>query len=231
MTQIDSTTKKVLDLAQEFPYVHVDNPDWATKAALGILYDLSDRRGVGNELELIDEDVRQELLEAQASIIRAALLIRDNPAMAVEPPRSDGTLVGLRGVLDEAKDGQEPDYQIWTARIHQHRQVRAAGIYFFDITAKSGDKDFAPTWDNLTSYKRGQLSMEDYAERYLNKLDELPEAAWEKIKEHKRVAYACYCAPGEFCHRHIFAHEATTRLAKQGFLIERMGEFQEVKND
>ena len=229
--KIDKGTLFEFQHAHEFPYTQVENPDWAMKAALAIINSLGRNRYVEHELHRIDEDQREGLLEAQASIIRAALLLRDNPAMAAEPPRSDGTLQGLGRVLDKAKDGQAPDYQIWTARIHQHRKVRAAGIHFYDITAKSGDRDFAPTWENLMEYKRGEMDMEEYGLRYLGKLDQLPDSAWEKIKEHKRVAFACYCAAGEFCHRHIFSNQVASRLAKQGFLIERMGEFEETKND
>lgn len=225
--KIDRGTLFEFQHAHEFPYTQVENPDWAMKAALAIINSLGRNRYVEHELHRISEEDREGLLEAQASIIRAALLIRDNPAMAVEPPRSDGTRQGLGWVLDRAKDDQEPDYQIWTARIHQHRKVRAAGIHFFDITVKSGDRDFAPTWDNLMEYKRGNMDMEEYTLRYLGKIQNLSESVWEKIKEHKRVAYACYCAPGQFCHRHIFVNEAIHRLCKQGFLIERMGEFEE----
>ncbi|MGF6996846.1 hypothetical protein P3T25_005221 [Paraburkholderia sp. GAS32] len=46
--------------------------DWAHAAARGILEDLRGRSGVGNELEALDEDVRTELVESVADIIRTA---------------------------------------------------------------------------------------------------------------------------------------------------------------
>lgn len=46
--------------------------DWAHAAARGVLADLSDRRGIRHELEAVDYDVREELTQSLAAIIRAA---------------------------------------------------------------------------------------------------------------------------------------------------------------
>ena len=46
--------------------------DWAHTAARGVLADLCDRRGVKWELEKIDHDVRAELTQSLACIIRQA---------------------------------------------------------------------------------------------------------------------------------------------------------------
>jgi hypothetical protein len=46
--------------------------DWAHAAARGVLADLSDRRGIKWELEKVDHDVRAELTESLAEIIRLA---------------------------------------------------------------------------------------------------------------------------------------------------------------
>lgn len=46
--------------------------DWAHIAARGILYDLTDRRGIKQELQQVDEDVRKEITETMAMLIRHA---------------------------------------------------------------------------------------------------------------------------------------------------------------
>lgn len=46
--------------------------DWAHAAARGILADLGDRRGVKQELDAVDHDVRAELVQSMAAIIRLA---------------------------------------------------------------------------------------------------------------------------------------------------------------
>ncbi|MEX3555946.1 MAG: hypothetical protein VB131_04920 [Burkholderia gladioli] len=49
-----------------------DCPDWAHAAARGVLADLTDRRGIKQELVDLDADVRAELVGSVAEIIRAA---------------------------------------------------------------------------------------------------------------------------------------------------------------
>lgn len=46
--------------------------DWAHAAARGVMHDLSDRRGIKRHTENVAEDVRAELVQSLAEIIRAA---------------------------------------------------------------------------------------------------------------------------------------------------------------
>ena len=46
--------------------------DWAHRAARGVLCDLMDRRGIKRGFEELDEDVRVEIAESLAAIIRLA---------------------------------------------------------------------------------------------------------------------------------------------------------------
>lgn len=45
---------------------------WTVIAARGVLSNLKGRRGVGNELEEVDMDVREEIVESIAQIIKDA---------------------------------------------------------------------------------------------------------------------------------------------------------------
>ena len=56
----------------EYPYHGQKPKDWAETAALGILWDLSDRGGIKHELEEVDDEVKAEIVEKMAAIIRAA---------------------------------------------------------------------------------------------------------------------------------------------------------------
>jgi hypothetical protein len=49
-----------------------DNLDWATRAARAVLADMCDRRGIKRGFEDIPEDVRREIVETTAAIIRMA---------------------------------------------------------------------------------------------------------------------------------------------------------------
>jgi len=61
----------------KFPFDQEDGEstppiDWAHSAARGVLNNLEDRRGIRQELENIDEDIRVEIVESIAEIIRIA---------------------------------------------------------------------------------------------------------------------------------------------------------------
>ncbi|KTB69957.1 MULTISPECIES: hypothetical protein [Pseudomonas] len=70
------SAKSSLKMGAEFPYDDNDTPspavDWAHAAARGVLADLGDRRGVGQELEQVGDETRIEFVQAVAEIIRLA---------------------------------------------------------------------------------------------------------------------------------------------------------------
>lgn len=63
---------------QEHPYDANDNgrarkpKDWAVKAARGVLDNLCDRRDIKRGFEQVDHDVRKEIVDSLAEIIRIA---------------------------------------------------------------------------------------------------------------------------------------------------------------
>lgn len=68
-----------LEAGSKFPYDQpddVDAPvpatDWAHAAARGVLSNLRGRGGIGNELEQLDEELRQEIISEAAEVIRQA---------------------------------------------------------------------------------------------------------------------------------------------------------------
>ncbi len=65
--------KHSLEHGQEFPY-DGERPcvDWAHAAARGVLADFLDRRGIKWELQKVDDEVRVDIVDAIAAIIRAA---------------------------------------------------------------------------------------------------------------------------------------------------------------
>jgi len=76
--------KHSLERGAEYPYDAPDNwresddapplpaTDWSHAAARGILHDLTDRRGIKHGFCGVDEDVRKEIVESLAAIIREA---------------------------------------------------------------------------------------------------------------------------------------------------------------
>lgn len=54
----------------QFPYDRRELPATPSrKVALGVLADLTDRKGVGNELEVVDDDIRAEIVDDIAAVV------------------------------------------------------------------------------------------------------------------------------------------------------------------
>lgn len=104
-------------------------------------------------------------------------------------------------------DSQQDAIYIWTMSLGQWRTAKTHGVKVLDITAKSGHRAFAPEFHNVMRYKRGELSEEQYAELYHQRMEQSKERLpkeWEVLLENPKVALACYCRTGTFCHRHLF---------------------------
>lgn len=75
-----------------------------------------------------------------------------------------------------------------------------------DITVKSGDKTFAPTWDMVYYLKEDRLSWEQYEEMYHYRMKDSYKASKEKWKEilaMDEVVLVCYCKDDKYCHRRL----------------------------
>lgn len=117
--------------------------------------------------------------------------------------------------------------EIYTVQLANARAAHIQEIHVHDITIKSGDPVFAPTWDMVTKYKSGQLSEEAYEALYKGRMAEsmrrYPER-WNALLEYDRLALACYCRPGNFCHRHLLKHMLISLSNRDGEELVDMGE-------
>lgn len=66
----ETTPQRDIRVGCEYPYHGKEPIDYAERVALGILRDLSDRRGIKHELAAVDETVRVDIVESMAAIIR-----------------------------------------------------------------------------------------------------------------------------------------------------------------
>lgn len=98
--------------------------------------------------------------------------------------------------------------EIYTVQISRWRLVRELGIHLLDITAKSGNPCFAPLYEDVMAYKHHKLPWDEYEQIYRQRMwqsrRDNPDE-WAKLKDlPEKVALACYCKPGERCHRFLF---------------------------
>jgi uncharacterized protein YeaO (DUF488 family) len=85
---------------------------------------------------------------------------------------------------------------------------RYQGADRLDITVKTGDPAFAPTWDLVMGSKNGHISEEKYKERYYQLMRQSytqNRFRWNELLSQDRVTLVCFCPSGQFCHRLILA--------------------------
>lgn len=100
--------------------------------------------------------------------------------------------------------------EVFTVQLGQWRLAKELNIPLVDTTYRSGiiHRDLrwlAPSGELLGNYKAGVASVYEYQEIYLN----LMRNRWSLDSEwflsfcrtHDKVALACYCGAGQFCHR------------------------------
>ena len=99
-------------------------------------------------------------------------------------------------------------------------QIRP-GVKGVDVTVKSASgkaRAFAPTWDMVMGYKRGEIGEAEYTRRYLALLDKVPVETWRwlysQAAEGGGVTVLCYCRDGWFCHSHLLIDYACQKYPK-----------------
>ena len=119
--------------------------------------------------------------------------------------------------------------KLYTIALYNWRKAKKADVPLIDITVKSGDKTFSPTWDLLYRYRDGQCDEQEYVETYyqlMRKSFVQNRARWIELLESDTVAIACYCKPGKFCHR-LLLKDILIVLAKHlDIEIEYLGELE-----
>lgn len=97
--------------------------------------------------------------------------------------------------------------EVYTIQMGQHRKAKELGIELVDTTVKSGIPAFAPTWDMVHAHKAGHITNEKYSELYRDIMLRsymTNQTVWLALLDKPKIAIACYCKAGVFCHRHLF---------------------------
>lgn len=119
------------------------------------------------------------------------------------------------------------DHWIWTQRICDWRFAKHLGISFFDISVKTGIKQFGPDWDFLLKYKKGEIGIEEYSYFYHRKVIatlESEPSLWKTFLSEPNISIACFCARGDFCHRYLFSNLLIQYLQHHGRSVTFQGE-------
>ena len=111
--------------------------------------------------------------------------------------------------------------QIWTSTIDYQ------GVDRLDITVKSGEDTFAPTWAMVTDYHRGKLDWPVYTTMYTETMRlswKYRCARWDEVLAMSSVTLCCYCKPTECCHRFLLVQMLLKAAKAAGIQAEYHGE-------
>lgn len=86
--------------------------------------------------------------------------------------------------------------------------IRYSGPDRFDITVKSGERAFAPTWNMVMGHKKGAIDADEYVSMYhelMRGTYRNERGKWTELMARDRVVLVCFCPPHAFCHRLLLA--------------------------
>lgn len=96
---------------------------------------------------------------------------------------------------------------IYTVCLYKRDKADVLGIPVLDTTVKSGDVPFAPTWNMVLNWKESDKQVDAQA-AYTIEYESLMYLSrranpkrWKEVIMMDKVALACYCHAGQFCHR------------------------------
>ena len=117
--------------------------------------------------------------------------------------------------------------RVWTMALPNWRKAKEVGIVYLDITVKTGDTTFSPTWDLLNRYKQGIVDNRGYAEEYMTLMRNsfrTNRSRWNEVLAMDEVVLACYCKAGAFCHRRLLANIFERQCDGTGLEFRYFGE-------
>lgn len=86
--------------------------------------------------------------------------------------------------------------------------VQVQGEGRLDITVKTGDKVFAPTWEMVMKSKAGKMTQQEYTDQYYSIMRQnyhKHRHRWDEVLSLDKVVLVCFCPSGTFCHRLLLA--------------------------
>lgn len=91
---------------------------------------------------------------------------------------------------------------LWTARYNYSGNDR------YDITVKSGDTTFSPTWQLVMRFKNNQMTWEEYTEQYTQLMRNsylTNKEHWLNLLQNSSITLVCFCVNPIQCHRTLLA--------------------------
>lgn len=98
--------------------------------------------------------------------------------------------------------------KLYTAQMSMGKTIpKKFNIPVLDVTVKSGDRLFAPSWKFLMEYKssdKGEIAQKNYTEAFIMHMRQsfrINPNHWRGALAQDVLCILCYCPAGAFCHR------------------------------
>lgn len=96
---------------------------------------------------------------------------------------------------------------VYTSTIYGVKKLKLDSTFnVMDITVKSGNKIFAPSWDIVMDWKNGLINQATYTKEYIRLMRisfKEHKKEWLDVLKQDKIILCCYCHNGDFCHRYI----------------------------
>jgi len=106
--------------------------------------------------------------------------------------------------------------KVYTVQLARTKHLEVPVV---DVTVKSAEgkaRLVAPTWDMVRGYKNGKINEEEYTLLYMDILEENEQRILDAFSFYatltQKIALACYCRAGDFCHRILLAKWLAEKL-------------------
>lgn len=121
--------------------------------------------------------------------------------------------------------------KLYTAQMSKGKTIpKTHDIPVLDVTVKSGDVTFAPTWDFLMEYKKSAKTPADeewYKLRFreqMHRTFKADKARWLEVLSMESLCILCYCPADSFCHRHLLVDMFRLQCKQWGIPFRYMEE-------
>lgn len=118
--------------------------------------------------------------------------------------------------------------ELHTTQIVKLGNIDTSDKDVINVTVKSGIVTFAPSWSMVIGYKSGEISKEEYTDKYITMMETsyaFERHAWDHyFPDEGKLILVCYCRSGDFCHRHLLANFIQMKKLESGSECVIMGE-------
>lgn len=120
------------------------------------------------------------------------------------------------------------EVNVYTIQLARWRELKDTDVVIKDITFKSGNRSFSPDAKLFRSTKYGETTRDEYVVEYRKLMQQSARenyTQWIELLEDPKIALACYCKAGGFCHRLLFVEYLTTFAKHLGVTVNNLGEY------